>query len=91
MLPDVLRELDALPLEARLVSLIENCLAGNLFDWGARACVEMYHNGTILDMYRRAVLRSVAHPEINQLIQFRSQFASSVHSQIVPYSHVAPT
>ena len=29
-------------------------LAANIFDWGAQACVELYHNGSILDMYRLA-------------------------------------
>lgn len=33
---------------------VEGCLAANLFDWGSRSCVELYHNGTILDMYRAA-------------------------------------
>jgi hypothetical protein len=27
-------------------------LAANIFDWGAKACVELYTNGTILDIYR---------------------------------------
>ena len=29
-------------------------LASNIFDWGARACVALYHDGTILDIYRAA-------------------------------------
>lgn len=29
----------------------QGILAGNIFDWGAKACVELYTNGTILDMF----------------------------------------
>jgi hypothetical protein len=27
-------------------------LAANIFDWGAKATVQLYHNGTILEIYR---------------------------------------
>jgi hypothetical protein len=33
---------------ARLTALIEGSLAANIFDWGAAACVELYHNGAAL-------------------------------------------
>ena len=54
VLPDLLRELDAAPARARLTALVEGVLAANIFDWGAQACVDLYHNGTILEIYRRA-------------------------------------
>ena len=54
MLPDLLRELDAAPAAARLTALVEGVLAANIFDWGAQACVDLYHNGTILEIYRHA-------------------------------------
>ena len=38
--------------EARLFTLIEGVLAANIFDWGSRACVELYHKGTIIEIYR---------------------------------------
>ena len=38
----------------RLTALIEGVLAANIFDWGARATVELYQNGTILEIYRCA-------------------------------------
>jgi len=38
--------------EARLLALIEGVLAANIFDWGSRACVELYHKGTIIEIYR---------------------------------------
>jgi type II pantothenate kinase len=31
---------------------LQGILAANIFDWGAKACVELYTNGTILDIYR---------------------------------------
>ena len=52
VLPDLLRELDETPPAARLTALVEGCLAANIFDWGAKACVDLYHNGTILEIYR---------------------------------------
>jgi len=27
-------------------------LAANIFDWGAKACVDLYQSATILEMYR---------------------------------------
>lgn len=56
VLPDLLRELDALDPQARLTALVEGVLAANIFDWGARECVELYRNGTILEIYRYSVL-----------------------------------
>ena len=52
VLPDLLAELDALPPAGRLLARAQGALAANIFDWGAQACVELYHNATILEMYR---------------------------------------
>ena len=52
VLPDLLHELDQTAPEARLTALVEGILAGNIFDWGAKATVDLYHNGTILEIYR---------------------------------------
>ncbi|XP_042496273.1 pantothenate kinase 2-like [Macadamia integrifolia] len=38
--------------ETRLLALIEGVLAANIFDWGSRACVDLYHKGTIIEIYR---------------------------------------
>jgi len=35
-----------------LLTLIEGVLAANIFDWGSRACVDLYHKGTIIEIYR---------------------------------------
>lgn len=52
VLPDLLLELDGMNEEGRLLTLIEGVLAANIFDWGSRACVELYHKGTIIEIYR---------------------------------------
>ena len=36
----------------RLLALVGGVLARNIFDWGSKACVQLYQSGTILDMYR---------------------------------------
>jgi hypothetical protein len=45
VLPDLLRELDDMAPRARLLSLVEGVLAANIFDWGAKACVQLYQVG----------------------------------------------
>ncbi|KAL6182431.1 hypothetical protein ACLB2K_043852 [Fragaria x ananassa] len=52
VLPDLLMELDSMSEETRMLSLIEGVLAANIFDWGSRACVDLYHKGTIIEIYR---------------------------------------
>ncbi|CAK7328892.1 unnamed protein product [Dovyalis caffra] len=52
VLPDLLVELDGMTEETRLLTLIEGVLAANIFDWGSRACVDLYHKGTIIEIYR---------------------------------------
>ncbi|XP_028079411.1 pantothenate kinase 2-like [Camellia sinensis] len=45
-------EIDRMNEETRLLTLIEGVLAANIFDWGSRACVDLYHKGTIIEIYR---------------------------------------
>ncbi|KAK7350623.1 hypothetical protein VNO77_09445 [Canavalia gladiata] len=52
VLPDLLVELDSMDEKTRLLTLIEGVLAANIFDWGSRACVDLYHKGTIIEIYR---------------------------------------
>ena len=54
VLPDLLAELDEMDPPERLLALVQGALAANIFDWGAKACVDLYHNATILEMYREA-------------------------------------
>ena len=51
-LPALLAEVDALSDDVRPAVLVEGVLAGNLFDWGAAACVALYQDGTIGETYR---------------------------------------
>ncbi|CDP12422.1 unnamed protein product [Coffea canephora] len=52
VLPDLLMEIDSMDEETRLLKLVEGVLAANIFDWGSRACVDLYHKGTIIEIYR---------------------------------------
>ncbi|XP_019417441.1 PREDICTED: pantothenate kinase 2-like [Lupinus angustifolius] len=52
VLPDLLMELDRMDESTRLLTLIEGVLAANIFDWGSRACVDLYQKGTIIEIYR---------------------------------------
>lgn len=62
VLPDLLQEIDLMPPPARLLALIQGVLAANIFDWGARACVDLYQNATILEMYREARTKLSSRP-----------------------------
>ncbi|KAL3694170.1 hypothetical protein R1sor_007821 [Riccia sorocarpa] len=52
VLPDLLSELDTMTPSERILALIEGLLAANIFDWGSKACVELYRSGTIMEIYR---------------------------------------
>ncbi|KAH1127444.1 hypothetical protein GYH30_016155 [Glycine max] len=52
VLPDLLMELDSMDEETTLLTLIEGVLAANIFYWGSRACVDLYHKGTIIEIYK---------------------------------------
>lgn len=54
VLPDLLSEIDSLLPPIRLLALVQGVLAANIFDWGAKATVDLYQNATILDMYKEA-------------------------------------
>ncbi|KAH1034968.1 hypothetical protein GYH30_055097 [Glycine max] len=45
-------ELDSIDEETTLLTLIEGVLVANIFYWGSRACVDLYHIGTIIEIYR---------------------------------------
>jgi len=54
VLPDLLAEIDSLNDDERLLSIVEGVLAGNIFDWGSQGTLDLYRNGTILEIYRKA-------------------------------------
>jgi type II pantothenate kinase len=71
VLPDLLAELDGLPPGERLAAAVHGALAANIFDWGAQACVELYHDATITQMYRRARENLAARPwRVDDLDEF---------------------
>ena len=45
LLPSLLTELDSLEMRQRNKRLIEGCLAGNCFDWGASASIDLLEKG----------------------------------------------
>lgn len=61
-LPGQLAELDAAPPASRLLALVEGVLAGNLFDWGAAACVQLYASGGMAEAYATARTRLLPRP-----------------------------
>ena len=54
VLPDLLAEIDSLDRDDRLLAIVEGVLAGNIFDWGSQCTLDLYRNGTILEIYRKA-------------------------------------
>jgi len=76
-LEDLLADLDRLDPPARVLSLIQGALAANIFDWGAKACVDLYHTATILDMYRDARARLSTRPwRVDDFDEFRNVWLS---------------
>ena len=74
VLPDLLAELDGMDDSRRLLALIEGVLAGNIFDWGSQSCVDLYKNGTILEIYRNA-RSSITRPwAVDCFDDFRKRF-----------------
>ena len=92
VLPDLLAELDALEEgERRLLALVEGVLAGNIFDWGSQSCVDLYKNGTILEIYRNA-RSSIARPwavdcfdELNEKMSWTDHLSDKTGSGFVTF------
>ena len=86
VLPDLLAELDEMSPPERLLALIQGALAANIFDWGAKACVDLYHNATILDMYREARSKLSLRPwRVDDLDDFAEVWFSTESAGRVPY------
>ncbi|EFN57701.1 hypothetical protein CHLNCDRAFT_34679 [Chlorella variabilis] len=85
VLPDLLAELDQMPPPQRLLAL--GVLAANIFDWGAKACVDLYLNATILEMYREARTKLSQRPwRVDDFDEFAE---ASINSTVVsPYQRV---
>lgn len=86
VLPDLLMELDGMDNDARLLALIEGVLAANIFDWGSRACVELYHSGTIIEIYRMSRKKMHRPWRVDDFDAFRNRWLG-VEGQEIPKPH----
>ena len=93
VLPDLLAELDALwrKVKGDSLALVEGVLAGNIFDWGSQSCVDLYKNGTILEIYRNA-RSSIARPwavdcfdELNEKMSWTDSLSDKTGSRFVTF------
>ncbi|KAF3599237.1 hypothetical protein F2Q69_00033029, partial [Brassica cretica] len=85
VLPDLLEELDSMSEEARLLTLIEGVLAANIFDWGSRACVDLYHKGTIIEIYRMSRNKMQRPWRVDDFDAFKEKMLGSGRKQ--PHRH----
>jgi pantothenate kinase len=84
-LHELLEDLDRLEPSDRFLCLIQGALAANIFDWGSKACVDLYHTATILDMYRDARARLTKRPwRVDELEKLLSKCAEGSKWKI-PY------
>ncbi|KAL9681382.1 hypothetical protein QQ045_013165 [Rhodiola kirilowii] len=85
VLPDLLLELDSMSEEARLLTLIEGVLAANIFDWGSRACVDLYHKGTIIEIYRMSRKKMQRPWRVDDFDRFKERMLGSGDKK--PHKH----
>uniref|UniRef100_A0A7C9EM76 Pantothenate kinase 2 n=1 Tax=Opuntia streptacantha TaxID=393608 RepID=A0A7C9EM76_OPUST len=85
VLPDLLVELDSMPEDARLATLIEGVLAANIFDWGSRACVDLYHKGTIIEIYRMSRKKMQRPWRVDDFDMFKERMLGSGDKRPPPY------
>ncbi|XP_002991207.2 pantothenate kinase 2 [Selaginella moellendorffii] len=76
VLPDLFSELDTMDTETRLLTIIEGVLAANIFDWGSRACVELYQSGTIIEIYRMSRNKMQRPWRVDDFDAFRNRWMS---------------
>ncbi|KZV52141.1 pantothenate kinase 2 [Dorcoceras hygrometricum] len=85
VLPDLLAELDSMNEETRLLTLIEGVLAANIFDWGSRACVDLYHKGTIIEIYRMSRNKMQRPWRVDDFDCFKERMFGSDKKKTRPY------
>ncbi|KAJ4973426.1 hypothetical protein NE237_006600 [Protea cynaroides] len=85
VLPDLLMELDSMSEETRLLTLIEGVLAANIFDWGSRACVDLYHKGTIIEIYRMSRKKMQRPWRANDFDIFKERILGSGDKKLPPH------
>ncbi|MED6149845.1 Pantothenate kinase 2, mitochondrial [Stylosanthes scabra] len=82
---DLLMELDSLDEETRLLTLIEGVLAANIFDWGSRACVDLYHKGTIIEIYRMSRNKMQRPWRVDDFDAFKERMLGSGDKKPLPH------
>ncbi|XP_055825432.1 pantothenate kinase 2 [Solanum dulcamara] len=85
VLPDLLLELDSLTEDMRLLTLIEGVLAANIFDWGSRACVDLYHKGTIIEIYRMSRKKMQRPWRVDDFDAFKERMLGSGDRKLLPH------
>ncbi|TPX30562.1 pantothenate kinase [Synchytrium microbalum] len=75
-LPKMLTRLDAMPEDLRIETLIQNVLAGNMYDWGSTSVQEMLRRGE-LDF--ETAKQKVQHPpKFNQLAPLKKRLINDI-------------
>ncbi|KAL9275545.1 Pantothenate kinase 2-like protein [Drosera capensis] len=85
VLSDLLLELDSMSEESRLLTLIEGVLAANIFDWGSRACVDLYHKGTIIEIYRMSRKKMQRPWRVDDFDRFKERMLGSREERSSPH------
>lgn len=85
VLPDLLMELDSMSEETRVLTLIEGVLAANIFDWGSRACVDLYHKGTIIEIYRMSRNKMQRPWRVDDFDAFKERMLGSGNNKPCPH------
>lgn len=85
VLHDLLMELDSMSEETRLLALIEGVLAANIFDWGSRACVDLYHKGTIIEIYRMSRKKMQRPWRVDDFDAFKERMLGSTLNKPKPH------
>ncbi|KAK9119721.1 hypothetical protein Scep_017814 [Stephania cephalantha] len=85
VLTDLLMELDSMDEESRLLTLIEGVLAANIFDWGSRACVDLYHKGTIIEIYRMSRNKMQRPWRVDDFDTFKERMLGSAEKKPPPH------
>eukprot|EP01026_Neomeris_dumetosa_P051107 TRINITY_DN4492_c1_g1_i1.p1 TRINITY_DN4492_c1_g1~~TRINITY_DN4492_c1_g1_i1.p1 ORF type:complete len:443 (+),score=70.32 TRINITY_DN4492_c1_g1_i1:91-1419(+) len=85
VLPELLKDLDdRKDIKERLLVLIEGVLAANIFDWGAKACVALYDNGQILEIYKEAREKLSKRPwRVDHFDQLYSQWQYGKYRRVI--------
>ncbi|KAK7317179.1 hypothetical protein RJT34_01186 [Clitoria ternatea] len=85
VLPDLLVEIDSMDEETRLLTLIEGVLAANIFDWGSRACVDLYHKGTIIEIYRMSRNKMQRPWRVDDFDAFKARMLGTKNKKMPPH------